>query len=459
MTIAETPSDTTSGDQRFPLSPSLDLLRGFDKGDADGAFGPRHLVILGWRLHGPLDIDALRGALTDVVTRHEMLRTAIVRDESGGYQEVHPPSEPRLDVIDLPTDDPRPADERVDAFINEVENGMLPVTELPHLRAVVGRLNDEDAVLVLVTHHVASDGWSLHVVIRDLAAYYAARRGLGDADRPPMVQYREVTRRVHEDLAGQDADESRAYWRKRLAGAVTLGTPTTYRFSPQEETVYAVHRAVIGDDLTSAAVSMAGATRSSPFMVLLAACYALMHKITGSEDVVLPIITSGRAEPAFNETVGPFFNLVPVRADLSRCRNFHGLVREVRTSCLEAYTHELPFGEIAAQVPELNQTYARDDVAVIGFQVMQFPGMMTDEPIGDLRYTQVRRRTQSCERTSDIPNGLLWGLDILPTGETASTLRFNSKQFDMSAIEDLVDGYQTVLRNATTDPNAPLSAL
>lgn len=459
MSISETAPLSDPSDARFPLSANLDLLCLFDKGEVEGAFGPRHLVILGWRLIGELDLDAFQGALDDVVERHEMLRTEIVRDDGDPYQKVHPPCSPRLEIVDLPADDPRPRDVRVDEFLNQQEAGSLSGTELPHMRAVLGRFDERDAVLVLITHHTASDGWSLHVIIRDLAAFYAARRGFGEPDLPAMRQYGDYSLWQREELAKPSADTSRAYWKQKLAGVEITDILADYRISPDVPGVYSVDRFIIEEELTSATLEFARAMRSSPFMVMLSAFNVLIHRMTGVTDLVVPMMTAGRGDPSFNETVGAFFNMVPLRTDLSECRNFMQLVRRTRETCLEAYTYELPFGEIAAQAPELLRTYERDNGAVVAFQVMQFPGVAEGELVGDVEYTSVRRRTMSYPTTSDIPNGILWGLDVLPTGEIASTMRFNSKQFDQPTMTKMVEEYCQVLRKGISDPNSPLSAL
>ncbi|HUZ25803.1 MAG TPA: condensation domain-containing protein [Streptosporangiaceae bacterium] len=463
MSVSETPRPagalTADPAARIALSSNLDLFCLFDKGDGDGAFGPRHLVILGWRLTGQLDLDALQGALDDVVIRHEMLRTTVVRGDADPYQKVRPPTPARLEVIDLPEDDARPRDERVDDFVNEIEATTLSADELPHLRAVVGRLDERDSVLVLVTHHIASDGWSLHVIISDLAIFYAARRGFGTPRLPPMRQYQDYAVWQKGVLASAASDASRGYWRQKLRGAEMLDIRADRRMSPEAIAVYSVHRFLIDQELTSATLNFARAMRSSPFMVLLSAFNALLHQMTGATDLVSATITSGRVDPSFNETVGPFFNLLPLRTDLSGCRNFIELVRRIRETCLEAYAHELPYGEIVAQAPELTRTYERDDGAVCAFQLLQYPGMTEPETVGDLRYAEVRERTKSSPRTSDIPNGVLWGLDILPSGEIGGTMRFNSQQFDEATMVRMVDDFRGVLRRSLADPSSPLPAL
>src|SRR5690242_11931364 len=131
MSIAEMSSASTRPPGKFPLSANLELFCLFDKGDFEGAFGPKLLVILGWRVRGEIDLDILRGALYDVVARHDILRTSVVRDEESPYQRINSPVTPELAVIDLPGTNARPRDDRAEEFLNEIECGTLSVTELP----------------------------------------------------------------------------------------------------------------------------------------------------------------------------------------------------------------------------------------------------------------------------------------------------------------------------------------
>lgn len=428
----------------------------FDKGEEEGALGPRHLVIIGWRISGNVDIDILRGALDDVVARHEILRTSLERDGEGRYQRVHPPSAPEVQVIDLPRDDPRSRDVRVDEFINEIEYSTMSVTHLPHLRAVLGRLDDQDSVLVLITHHTASDGWSMQLIIRELAAFYAQRRGYGPPELPEMRQYREYAAWQQEFLAGPAAEEFREYWRDKLRGAELLAIPMDRRPSGDTTGTYAIQRFLMPRDQVAPAVQLAKALRSSPFMLLLATFSVLLSAMTGETDVTAATITSGRNELDYHDTVGPFFNLVPLRTDLAGCATLSELVARTRTTCLDAYSHELPWAHIAAAAPEVTKPYEAGDLAVWAFQLFQFPTAMDETLIGDLTISEVRRRLQSYPRTSDIPNGVLWALDLLPTGEIAGHVRFNTLEYDKRTIVEAVGRFRRTLHAVVAAPDAPL---
>lgn len=457
MTIAETQPSSGGDLNRFPLSAGLELLCLFDKGDAEGAFGPRHLVNLGWRVTGAIDVDALRGALDDVVERNEILRTEIVRTDGDRYQRVLPATPAELVVVDLPADDARSRDVRADEFINQIECSELPVTQVPHIRVVLGRFDERDGVLVLLTHHIVSDGWSMQVLVREIATYYAQRTGSGPAALPEPVQYREFSAWQLEFLESEQADRARAFWRDTLRGAQMSMLVTDQPDGVPYQ--YAVHRFVFPAELVSATHDLAKALRASPFMVLLAAFNVLLHRMTGSTDLVACTLTSGRGEPRFADVVGPFFNLVPLRIELNAADRFSTVITKTRSTCLAAYAHELPYAHISAEAPDLNKPYEAGNLAACAFQVFQFPTAMDETTIGGVTYSEVRKRLQSYADTSEIPNGSVFALDLLPSGEIAGHVRYNKAEFLPATFEKLVADYRDILTRATANPTSTLREL
>lgn len=458
MTIAETSRPSDEQQNRFPLSANLELFCIFDQGDDAGAFGPHDLVIIGWRVAGEIDVEALRGAIDDVVERNEILRTEVIRTEGDRHQRVLPTAPAaKVDVVDLPADDPRPRDERADEFINQVEYYGLHITDMPHVKAVVGRFDERDSVVVLLTHHTASDGWSMQVLMREIAAFYAGRTGAGPAELPEPVQYNEFSEWQQEWLASEEADRSRAYWREKLDGAAASTIPMD-----EPEGVpygYAVHRFLWPTELADATKQVARSLRASPFMVLTATFNALMYKMTGQTDLVTGTFIAGRDEPRYADVVGPFFNMIPLRTDLTDCRTFSELVNRTRATCLDSYAHALPYGVISMEAPELNAPFAAGGVAVCAFQVFQFPNAMEETTVGGLTYTEVRKRSMSYEQTSELPNGLVFTLDLLPSGEIAGHIRYNKAEFLPSSIEKLADDYLGILTRATGKPTIALKQL
>lgn len=432
----------------------------FDRGDDIGAFGPRNLVTAGWRLQGRLDLASLQSALDDVATRHEGLRTLIVRDEGEPYGRVCPPSPVELTVIDLPSAagmDDAAREHRAHEFLNEAEAGRCDIRQMPLLRARLLRFAADDAVLVLVTHHSVSDAWSMHVILRDVAICYAARRGVPAPELPKMRQYSEHAAAEQKMLVSESAAVARDYWHTKLAGAEFLTIPTDRVRRLEATPIYSVYRFLADQELFSATSKLARSMRSSPFMVLYA-CYNLfMHRRTGATDIVASTFTTGRAEPEFHETVGLFFNLVPVRTDMSDCVTFRDLVDRTRTTLLEALSYELPFREVVAQAdPGLMRPFMDLRGVVNTFEVNHYPQTLEGELIGDIRYTGLRRRLISATNTSEIPNGTLWDFDLDPDGDMVGLVKYNSHEFDESSIVAMVDEYQELLRVSLASPDLAL---
>jgi len=462
MDIAGTSGDAaelTAEDGRYPLSANLEILCMFDKGDEQGALGPRHLMVTGWRVTGPVSEDRLSAALEAVVTRHEMLRTTLARGGADQYQEVQPPTLADVEVLDLPAGTGRSRDELAEEFVNQVEGTTLSFSKLPHIRAVLGRFDQADAVLVLVAHHAASDGWTMNILVRDLAACYAAIETGVPPQLPEPVQYRQFAAWQRQRLASPQADRSRQYWQQKLHNAQISAIPMDMVPPPGQVSAYANHRFLLDAGLAAGAADLARARRCSTFMVLFAAFQAVLAKLTSVPDVVAPTMTSGRGDRKFADTVGAFFNLVPVRTDLSGCDSFTALVDQARSACLEAYSRELPFGDIAQQAPDLTRPYAAGNLAVITFQLFQFSGVMNGERVGSLEFSEIRRRTLSAQTSTDIPNGVLWTLDILPSGEIAGHIKFNKNEFLPATIIGIADEYRRILASALAAPGTSLDEI
>ncbi len=447
------------GTERRHLSANQAFMCAFDRGNDLGAFGPRHLITAGWRLRGQLDLESLQSALDDVAERHEGLRTLIVRDDGEPHARVFPPSQVPLTVSDLSSavdEDSRAL--TAHEFLNEADSsGRCDLREMPLLRARLGRFDDDDAVLVLITHHTVADPWSVHLILRDLAIFYANRRGVPAPELPAMRQYGEHAAWQQEQLAGESATVARKYWQGKLAGGkfVTLRPDRVRRL--EVPPVYGVYRFLFDQELYNATSALAKSTRSSPFMVLYACFNLFLHRRTGVDDIVAPTLTSGRTEPEFNESVGPFFNFMPVRTNLADCATFVDVVNKTRATLLEAISYELPFREIAGQAePELMQPFMDPNGVVSAFEVNHYPQTLEDKVIGDVSYTGLRRRLISATDTSEIPDGNLWDFDLDPAGDMVGLVKYNSLDFDESSIVAMVEEYRELLRSSLESPGAPL---
>lgn len=430
----------------------------FDEGDEEGPFGPRNHIVHGWRLRGAVDVGAMRVALDDVVLRNESLRTSIVRDGETRYQRVHPPGPVDLEPRDFSDVEPGTRDRVVAELLNEIEAGEVDSRRLPLVHATLGRFTDEDWILVLIVHHTGTDGWSMRLIIRELAACYATRRGFEIPDRPEPRQYREFTTWQRAGATGATTTAARAFWRETLRDALVFTFPTDRPRSEQSgESTSAVYRFSLDAELTSRTLDVARATRSTPFMVLLAVFELLIQDTTGRTDIVVPTFTPGRGEERFWHTVGTFFNFLPLRTDIAGCATFRDVVERTRATCVAGYSNEIPTTQIFEEAHDL-MDHAMDENQATGvFQVFPFPFALDGEVVGDLEYAEVRRRLLSQPVGSDVPDGMLWTLNLDPAGDMLGAINYKSHQFDESTIARLVIEFGSILRQSVTAPDGPLA--
>ncbi len=441
--------------EEIPLSFSQEFLCLFDKGGEDGPFGARYNIVCGWRVRGNISVDVLQRALDALVVRHEALRTKVIRDAGNRHQRVFPPASPELRVRELPGVAPHDRQRRSEELLIELETAAYSADELPLIRAVLGRFDDDDAVLALIAHHSAVDEWSMKVAIRDLAVLYAALAGHDRTAPAEVHQYREYVAWDRGRAGSPAMERSRAYWRSKLSGARLVPTRTDIARSAGAPKATAAYRFVLGADTTAAALALARSTRSSAFIVMLSAYLAFLRQSTGATDITVTTFTSGRNQERFQGTIGPFIDQLPLRTDLAGCRTLLDVIARARRTCFEAYSHALPFGQILQEVPEIAATFEGDRTAVLSFQVFQFPLVMEREVVGDLEYSEIHRRL-SQPVTTEIPDGGLWTLDIEPSGEIAGSLWYNTNLFVADTIRDMVSEFCATLGELLAAPDAPL---
>ncbi|MET9254129.1 amino acid adenylation domain-containing protein [Streptomyces sp. NPDC003717] len=323
--------------------------------------GDTYNVPLVLTLDGPLDPAALRGALADVVTRHESLRTVLAERDGVPHQAVLD-AQAAVELVPLAVDAPpagEPADDWAEAAVRRLTSEPFDLTTDLPVRARLLATGPDRHVLVLVLHHVGADGWSLAPLCRDLGAAYRARTTGGAPDWPELrAQYADYTL-WQRGLLGDDADpESLAarqlgFWRDALRGAPDLLELPVDRPRPAVPT----HRGdavpfALPADAYARLTGLAREAGCTPFMVLQAALAVTLRAHGAGTDVPLGTALAGRTDEALDELVGFFVNTVVLRTDLSGDPTFRELLRRVAAFDLAAFGHaDLPFERL---VEELN---------------------------------------------------------------------------------------------------------
>jgi amino acid adenylation domain-containing protein len=308
---------------------------------------PIYTIPLGVRLRGPLEVDALLGALLDLVARHESLRTAFRESAGIPVQEVRDGSAFEPEVLDLRGEEEwaeAEANYQTDAFARHVYDLRGGQT----FRALLLHEADQEYRLLLGMHHVAGDGWSAAVLLRDLGELYAARvEGREPRLAALPVRYRDwAAWQQRPDRPPPAADE--AYWRAQLAGAPkALELPLDRPRPPVQGWEGAKHPFELAPPLAGAIRAMALRERATPYAVLAAAFGLLLKRYTGERDLLLGTLLANRPRPELEAVAGFFANTLPLRLRLDGDPTAGEMVRRAHAAARGAQEHaQLPFDRI-----------------------------------------------------------------------------------------------------------------
>uniref|UniRef100_UPI002554B602 condensation domain-containing protein n=1 Tax=Luteibacter sp. ME-Dv--P-043b TaxID=3040291 RepID=UPI002554B602 len=311
--------------------------------------GPLYNIPLALHLEGPLVIAALHAALDDVVGRHESLRTVFSNTDGHGEQRVLDPAAAAVPFEVINVDEGQ-----LDACLHEAAHRPFDLSQEMPIHVTLLALGNDQHVLLLLIHHIASDGDSWAPLARDLAQAYAARcEGRAPGWAPLPVQYVDYTLWQHEWL-GQESDPDSAigaevnYWRDALAGLPEQLDLPVDRTRPVHPSYRGGHVSAELDVRTHRhLLELARGQNASLFMVLHAAVAALLTRLGAGEDIPLGTSVAGRQDDALVDLVGFFVNPLVLRTDTSGNPSFRELVSRTRHVDLGALNHqELPFDRL-----------------------------------------------------------------------------------------------------------------
>ncbi|MGW3182659.1 non-ribosomal peptide synthase/polyketide synthase [Kitasatospora sp. NPDC001119] len=441
--------------ERVPLSFAQQRLWLIDRIEGPSALYNSPLAL---RLTGELDQAALERALGDLVARHEVLRTLMVETDGEPHQLILPVGAASVpfEVRDCPAEE---VGESVDAASRRPFD---LAAELP-VRALLLRVDAEEHVLVLVLHHIASDGWSTRKLVRDLAAAYAARTaGTAPRQAPLPVQYADYAL-WQRDLLGDEADEESlfsrqlAYWNETLAGmpeelALPADRPRSAAASHQGDRV----AQLLDVELHRALRTLAREQRVTMFMAIQAAFAALLTRLGAGTDVPIGSVVAGRSDEALDELVGFFVNTLVLRTDTSGNPSFTELLARVRETDLGAYAHQdVPFERL---VEELNPTRSLARHPLFQVAMVLQNNEQADASSSGLWNGVLPAATGVAKFDLNVTAQELFGPDGEPAGIDFA-LDYATDLFDQETAEAIVRHFASLLAAAVERPDTRIGAL
>ena len=446
--LAVPPITSVERDRELPLSFAQRRLWFLDQMDPGN---PLYNIPRAIRLTGNLNVPALLRALNGLVERHEILRTTyhVVVDQP--VQVVAPRLVVELPAIDLSGRDGAHREEEARRIVQEECAKGFNLASDPILRGKLLKLDDDEHVLFLNTHHIASDGWSSGVMVNDLCALYEAALENKQASLPELtIQYADYTIWQRDWLQGEVLEKQLAYWKQKLDGAPAVLSLPTDRQRPAVQTFRgAMHEGTVHKSIADGLRALGRQHGATMFMTMLAAFECLMHYYTEQKDIVLGTDLANRMNVQTEALIGFFVNLVVLRTDLSGDPTFAELTSRVREVSLSAYAHQdLPFDKLVEEIrPKRNLSYS----PLVQVLFVQQNTPRSSATMAGLEMSQFKMEAQSKFDMAVFMRET--------SGEVMISWVYNPDLFDSGTIARMAANYEMLLRAAIADPQTRLSAL
>ncbi|MFE3661175.1 amino acid adenylation domain-containing protein [Streptomyces sp. NPDC059165] len=409
-------------------------------------------IPFGLRFVGGLNVEALQAALNDVVERHETLRTVFPEEDGVPRQEVLRPDQARLELqlSELDAD-------QLQSAMSEVSTYTFNLARDIPVLARLFRLADEEHVLVLVLHHIASDGLSLAPLMRDLAQAYRARcQGVTPEFHELPVQYSDYTL-WHEELLEEVGEEQLAYWRKTLAGAPPELTLPTDRPYPAFRSHHGGEACFTLDaELHQALTQLGQEQGASLFMVLQAGLAIWLQRHGAGDDIPVGTAMAGRTDEALEYLVGFFVNTLVLRTDVSGNPTFVELLRRVRETDLGAYRNQdVPFDTLVEDLAP-NRSLTRHPLFQVMLALRPSAPAWPHSPGITVATEQIRTNVAKFDLT--VHFGEAYDNNGAPAGING-LIEYATDIFDQSTVDALADRLVRILQLVTAEPQLRIAEI
>lgn len=413
---------------------------------------PAYNIHIALRIVGPLDLQVLSRSLAEIIRRHDILRTRLVTIDGNPVPEIL--TCPALnfiteDLSGLPEVD---RENRSRELISREARTPFDLESGHLLRARVVRLADQDHILMVTMHHIASDGWSVGILVREFTALYTAF-GKGENSPLPELQFQYVDY-VASERAWLQSDSFREqldYWKRKLGGELPALELFSWRPRPPVQLMGgAAHLFVIPAPISDELKRLSRREGSTVFMTMLAAFQVLLYRYTGERDLLVGTDVNNRFCVEIEDLIGFFVNQLVIRSQVQDGETFRQFLSEVREVTLDAYANQdVPFERIVEELAPARDPH-RAPLFQIKFILQQAPPSMPELP--GLALTEIRVDSETAKL--DLLMNLVDNGDHL-----AGAIEYSAASFESGTIRAMADHWLRLLKAITDDPDQRVDGL
>ena len=436
----------------LPLSFSQQRLWFLDRLEPGSAF---YNIPTALRMVGRLDQAALRGAVAGIVQRHESLRTTFSMLDGAPVQVIADRLELPFECTDLSHIVAAEREETALQLALKAARGPFDLEHGPLIRICLFRLEEQEHLFVAVMHHIVSDGWSMGVLVTELAALYRARLGGADAALSTLpvlpIQYADFAAWQRRWLSGAVMARQLDYWRRHLSGAPALLALPTDRPRPAVQGHAGANYSFFLDAAIMHGLGMvAQREQTTLFMVLASVFSILLGRYAAQTDVCLGMPIANRTRAETEPLIGFFLNTLVLRTEIDESESFISLLRQVRQATLEAYDNQdLPFEQLVdALKPDRSAAYSPLFQVMLILQntpmeELELPGLVLLPAPLELGTSRTDMRLSVTES----PRGL------------ACAVEYRTDLFDETSVAAMAQHLQRLCRAVLADPHCRVGAL
>ncbi|MEO6231488.1 MAG: amino acid adenylation domain-containing protein [Ferruginibacter sp.] len=402
------------------------------------------------RLKGELDKSALEYALQEIVNRHEVLRTIFLEEDGNAHQVVKDKAAWELPVTSgLHFNNDKPA---LQKLIQQMVSTPFDLSKDNMLRSGIITINDQEHILVVTLHHIASDGWSRSILVKEVAALYTAHEEKRAASLAPLpVQYADFAIWQRNYLQGEVLDKKLDYWKQKLQGIEPLQLPIDFP-RPNVQTTRGGNVGFSFDKELSEALRLLSQQQGTTlFMTLTTALKVLLHRYSGQKDICIGTGVAGRQQQEVEGLIGFFINTLVLRSEINTEENFIDLLQQVRATTLEAYENqEVPFEKVVDVIIK-KRDRSRNPVFQVMFVLQNTPEVPSLE-LGKLQLVGEGHEHTTAQfdlsfSITEYAHGLI------------GSLEYNADLYKKATIERLLTHFKQLVVAIVNEPQKKISEL